>query len=164
MMYSYWWLQRYRDAGEGVSRPLILRVGGDPVPGVCVGLAQGILGMTIGGRRRITVSPDKASPGRQQRAEMHFLCCDRHPRTLCAVIKTNEQCVGCSPCMCYCPIDSRQNSGSVGCGRNGAGDDLKYRIRLLTSYLCYNRACKVSTICKVGKFFITHYLSCQVQN
>ena len=48
----------YRDGGLGVSRPLQVRVGGDPVPGIVPGFSQGILGMRIGGRRTFVVPPE----------------------------------------------------------------------------------------------------------
>ena len=52
-------LQAYRDAGPGLLRPVVIRVGGDPVPGVCEGLTQGIIGMTVGSRRRVVVPPEQ---------------------------------------------------------------------------------------------------------
>jgi len=48
----------YRDGGLGVLRPVIIRLGGDPVPGICAGLRQGLLGMTVGGRRTFSVPPE----------------------------------------------------------------------------------------------------------
>ncbi|GFH08414.1 peptidylprolyl isomerase [Haematococcus lacustris] len=47
----------YRDGGLGVMRPIILRLGGGPVPGVCAGLQQGVRGMRVGGRRTFVVPP-----------------------------------------------------------------------------------------------------------
>ncbi|KAL6748957.1 hypothetical protein V8C86DRAFT_2863006 [Haematococcus lacustris] len=48
----------YRDGGLGVMRPIILRLGGGPVPGVCAGLQQGVRGMRVGGRRTFVVPPE----------------------------------------------------------------------------------------------------------
>jgi FKBP-type peptidyl-prolyl cis-trans isomerase len=39
----------------GALRPVIIRLGGEPVPGVCKGLNRGITGMRVGGRRTFTV-------------------------------------------------------------------------------------------------------------
>lgn len=47
----------YRDGGEGILRPVAITVGGDPVPGICAGLLQGLEGMRVGGRRTVTVPP-----------------------------------------------------------------------------------------------------------
>ncbi|KAI7841475.1 hypothetical protein COHA_004869 [Chlorella ohadii] len=49
--------QKYRDGGNGVLRPVILQLGGSPVPGICSGLQAGIAGMAVGGRRTFTVPP-----------------------------------------------------------------------------------------------------------
>jgi hypothetical protein len=43
---------------------VVVRVGGDPVPGICEGLTQGIMGMTVGSRRRIVVPPDQVATTR----------------------------------------------------------------------------------------------------
>mmetsp|Transcript_27808 Transcript_27808/g.33749 ORF Transcript_27808/g.33749 Transcript_27808/m.33749 type:complete len:296 (-) Transcript_27808:48-935(-) len=48
---------RYIDGGMGVNRPIILRLNGDPVPGICDGLVEGIKGMVGGERRYIRVPP-----------------------------------------------------------------------------------------------------------
>lgn len=45
----------YRDGGPGVFRPNLVRLGGDPVPGLCPGLLEGLRGMSVGGKRTITV-------------------------------------------------------------------------------------------------------------
>jgi hypothetical protein len=50
-------LQKYRDGGRGVFRPLAFRLSGFPQPGVCEGLQQAILGMKIGGQRSVLVPP-----------------------------------------------------------------------------------------------------------
>lgn len=39
----------------GVLRPAIIRLGGDPVPGVCKGLRLGLEGMRVGGKRSFVV-------------------------------------------------------------------------------------------------------------
>ena len=39
-------------------------MGGDPVPGICEGLTQGIVGMTVGSRRRIVVPPEQVGAAR----------------------------------------------------------------------------------------------------
>ena len=36
-------------------RPVVIRLGGDPMPGLVKGLKQGLEGMRVGGRRTITV-------------------------------------------------------------------------------------------------------------
>jgi hypothetical protein len=46
---------KYRDGGPGVFRPVVVRLSGSPVPGITLGLQQGIAGMTIGGKRSIKV-------------------------------------------------------------------------------------------------------------
>ena len=56
-------MQTYRDAGAGLLRPMVIRVGGDPVPGICEGLTQGVIGMTVGSRRRIVVPPEEVCSG-----------------------------------------------------------------------------------------------------
>ena len=38
-------------------------MGGDPVPGICEGLTQGVIGMTVGSRRRIVVPPEEVCCG-----------------------------------------------------------------------------------------------------
>jgi len=45
---------KYRDGGEGTFRPIIVRVNGDPVPGVVEGLQQGLIGMSAGGKKTFT--------------------------------------------------------------------------------------------------------------
>lgn len=45
----------YRDGGRGALRPVIIRLGGGPVPGICAGLQDGLKGMRVGGRRTFTV-------------------------------------------------------------------------------------------------------------
>lgn len=45
----------FRDGGEGSLRPVTLRLGSDPLPGIVPGLAAGILGMHVGGMRRLVV-------------------------------------------------------------------------------------------------------------
>ena len=42
---------------------MVIRVGGDPVPGVCEGLTQGVIGMTVGSKRRIVVPPEEVGSG-----------------------------------------------------------------------------------------------------
>ena len=49
--------QAYRDGGMGALRPVIIRLGGEPVPGICEGLNRGIAGMRVGGRRTFAVPP-----------------------------------------------------------------------------------------------------------
>jgi hypothetical protein len=41
-----------------VLRPAVLRVGGDPVPGVCAGLQRALLGMRAGGKRTVRFGPE----------------------------------------------------------------------------------------------------------
>jgi FKBP-type peptidyl-prolyl cis-trans isomerase len=48
----------YRDGGPGTLRPLALRLSGDPIPGVCAGLQQALLGMTAGGSRTVLIPPE----------------------------------------------------------------------------------------------------------
>ncbi len=36
---------KYRDGGAGILRPAMIRLGGDPVPGICQGLKMGLTGM-----------------------------------------------------------------------------------------------------------------------
>lgn len=48
-------LQKYRDGGDGVLRPIIVQLGGDPVPGICDGLTQAVVGMRVGETKRVTV-------------------------------------------------------------------------------------------------------------
>ncbi|MEW5305472.1 MAG: hypothetical protein WDW38_010119 [Sanguina aurantia] len=45
----------YRDGGAGVLRPVALRLGGSPTPGLTEGLQQALEGMTVGGTRSVTV-------------------------------------------------------------------------------------------------------------
>jgi len=45
----------YLDGGPGVYRPMIVRLGGGPVPGICAGLKQGLLGTRVGSVRTIQV-------------------------------------------------------------------------------------------------------------
>jgi FKBP-type peptidyl-prolyl cis-trans isomerase len=45
----------YRDGGAGKTRPAVVRLGGGPTPGVCLGLQEALSGMRIGGRRTVTV-------------------------------------------------------------------------------------------------------------
>lgn len=47
----------YRDGGKGKLRPVLVTLGGPPVPGICAGLQQGIEGMRVGGRRTFAVPP-----------------------------------------------------------------------------------------------------------
>ncbi|KAL4421381.1 hypothetical protein ABPG75_010672 [Micractinium tetrahymenae] len=47
----------YRDGGKGKLRPVLITLGGGPVPGICTGLQQGIEGMRVGGRRTFSVPP-----------------------------------------------------------------------------------------------------------
>ncbi len=47
--------QAFVNGGVGPSRPVIFRIGGSPVPGLCQGLQEGIRGMRVGGRRTFTV-------------------------------------------------------------------------------------------------------------
>lgn len=48
----------YRDGGPGVFRPVIIRVGGGPQPGICDGLRQAVVGMRVGGKRTVVVPPE----------------------------------------------------------------------------------------------------------
>jgi FKBP-type peptidyl-prolyl cis-trans isomerase len=41
----------------GVLRPAMIKLGGDPVPGVCKGLKAGLTGMRVGGKRSFVVPP-----------------------------------------------------------------------------------------------------------
>ncbi|KIY97894.1 peptidyl-prolyl cis-trans isomerase, FKBP-type [Monoraphidium neglectum] len=50
----------YRDGGLGVLRPLALRLGGSPLPGICAGLQSALTGMTVGGRRVVLCPPELA--------------------------------------------------------------------------------------------------------
>lgn len=45
----------YIDGGPGVNRPSIVRLGGGPVPGICEGLKQGLLGTRVGSVRTFEV-------------------------------------------------------------------------------------------------------------
>lgn len=45
----------YLDGGKGALRPVAIRLGGAPVPGVCEGLQRGVEGMVVGGRRTFLV-------------------------------------------------------------------------------------------------------------
>ncbi|EFN54462.1 hypothetical protein CHLNCDRAFT_135085 [Chlorella variabilis] len=47
--------QMYLDGGKGALRPVAIRLGGAPVPGVCEGLQRGVEGMVVGGRRTFLV-------------------------------------------------------------------------------------------------------------
>jgi hypothetical protein len=49
---------QYRDGGQGVVRPTILRLGGDPQPGIVPGLVQALVGMRIGETKRVEVPAD----------------------------------------------------------------------------------------------------------
>ena len=51
--------QTYRDGGPGALRPLAVRLGGSPVPGVCAGLQDALLGMRVGGRRVVAIPPER---------------------------------------------------------------------------------------------------------
>lgn len=46
---------KYLNMGEGVFRPIVIRVNGDPQPGIVEGLQQGVLGMTAGGKKTFKV-------------------------------------------------------------------------------------------------------------
>ncbi|KAI8468395.1 MAG: hypothetical protein J3K34DRAFT_11260 [Monoraphidium minutum] len=50
----------YRDGGPGALRPLALRLGGSPLPGICAGLQAAFSGMRVGGRRSVSVPPELA--------------------------------------------------------------------------------------------------------
>ena len=45
----------YRDGGEGKFRPVSIKLGGDPMPGITKGLETAILGMRINGKRTVSV-------------------------------------------------------------------------------------------------------------
>jgi len=47
----------YRDGGEGKLRPVSIKLGGDPVPGITQGLQTAILGMRINGTTKVSISP-----------------------------------------------------------------------------------------------------------
>lgn len=49
--------QMYRDGGPGVLRPIAIRLGGYPTPGICMGLQNALIGMRVGGRRTVVVPP-----------------------------------------------------------------------------------------------------------
>lgn len=50
----------YRDGGLGVFRPAIVLLGSSsPTPGLVRGLKEGLVGMTVGGKRTILVPPEK---------------------------------------------------------------------------------------------------------
>lgn len=46
----------------GVLRPIVIRLGTDPVPGLCRGLRQGLQGMRIGGERSFLVPAGLLAP------------------------------------------------------------------------------------------------------
>lgn len=46
---------KYRDGGDGVFRPVVVRLSGYPQPGICLGLQQAVEGMKIGGKRTVKV-------------------------------------------------------------------------------------------------------------
>lgn len=54
---AFFCVQAYRDGGAGVLRPVALRLGGSPTPGLTEGLQQALEGMTVGGTRTVTVPP-----------------------------------------------------------------------------------------------------------
>jgi FKBP-type peptidyl-prolyl cis-trans isomerase 2 len=45
------------DGGAGILRPVTFLLGGSPLPGIVQGLSQGVQGMRVGGRRRLSVAP-----------------------------------------------------------------------------------------------------------
>lgn len=45
----------YRDGGEGKFRPVSIKLGGDPVPGITQGLQTAILGMKINGKVKVSI-------------------------------------------------------------------------------------------------------------
>lgn len=50
-------LQKYRDGGDGVFRPAIIKLGADPVPGIVAGLTAAIVGMKVGSKVTVNVPP-----------------------------------------------------------------------------------------------------------
>lgn len=45
------------NGGAGIFQPVIVRVSGDPVPGITAGMVDGLKGMVAGGKRTVKVTP-----------------------------------------------------------------------------------------------------------
>lgn len=56
-------------------RPVIIRLSGDPVPGICVGLRKGLEGMRVGGKRTFVVPPGvyHSCCGRMEWGQAHVM-------------------------------------------------------------------------------------------